>query len=197
MLAGVGVLAVLALVLWLGRRETQTLATVAGGTAAAPFAAGGADDGGAPGGAPPDISAMSPRERFDRLYNRVMTAAEKGDQATAERFMPMALMAYGQLDSVDGDARFHAALLQLHSGNVAAGRALADTMLREQPGDLLGYVLLANAARWSKDEAGLRKVYGDFLAHYDAEMKAGRPEYKAHERTIAELRQAALDDRSK
>src|SRR5690348_4426963 len=29
-------------------------------------------------GAPPDISNMSPRERFDRLYNRSMQAVESG-----------------------------------------------------------------------------------------------------------------------
>ena len=31
-----------------------------------------------PAGAPPDISNMTPRERFDRLYNRVMAAADAG-----------------------------------------------------------------------------------------------------------------------
>src|SRR5262245_58849471 len=36
--------------------------------------------------APPDLSAMSPRERFDRLYRRVMGAAESGDTATVARF---------------------------------------------------------------------------------------------------------------
>ena len=35
-----------------------------------------------PAGTPPDISNMSPKERYDRLYNRVMRAAESGDQAT-------------------------------------------------------------------------------------------------------------------
>src|SRR5512147_1927123 len=59
--------------------------------------------GGTAAAAPPDISNMSPRERFDRLYNRVMQAAQSGDEATVSRVTPMALMAYAQLDSLDAD----------------------------------------------------------------------------------------------
>ena len=42
---------------------------------------------------------MTPRERFDRLFNRIMQAAERGDSAQVERFTPMALGAYHQLDT--------------------------------------------------------------------------------------------------
>ena len=34
------------------------------------------------GGSPPDISNQSPRERFNQLYNRIMTAAQSGDEGT-------------------------------------------------------------------------------------------------------------------
>src|SRR5215207_5334481 len=84
--------------------------------------------------APPDISNMSPRERFNRLYNRVMRAAQSGVEATATRFPPMALRAYAQLDSVGADARYHAALLKVHTGEVDAARALTDTNLAQNPG---------------------------------------------------------------
>ena len=56
-------------------------------------------------GAAPDISQLSPRERFDRLFNRIMQAAEQGDTAQVRRFTPMALGAYAQLDTIDADAR--------------------------------------------------------------------------------------------
>ena len=62
---------------------------------------------------------MSPRERFDRLYNRIMTAAENGDEGTVTNFTPMALSAYSMLDTVDADARYHAALIKLHTGDIA------------------------------------------------------------------------------
>jgi hypothetical protein len=151
----------------------------------------------APVEAPPDISNMSPRERFNRLYNRVMQAAQSGDEATVSRFTPMALMAYAQLDSVDADARYHVALLKVHTGDVAASRALADSILSQSPGHLFGYIIRGTVARFQKDQKGLSQAYGDFLKHYDAEMKAGRPEYQEHSTSVEDFRKAARDPTSR
>jgi hypothetical protein len=140
----------------------------------------------------PDISQLSPKERFDRLYNRVMQAAQSGDQATMSRFMPMALGAYEMLDSADADARYHAALLRVHSGDVQGSRTLGDSILLIQPGHLLGFVVLGTTARWSRDTAALANAYKDFLAHYDAEMKANRREYSEHRASIDGFRREAL-----
>ena len=144
------------------------------------------------GETPPDISNMSPRERLNRLYNRIMRGAEAGDEATVTRFTPMALMAYAQLDTIDADARFHAALLQVHTGNADGAKALGDTVLSQTPGHLFGYVILGTVARWKKDEPALRRAYAGFLQHYDAEMKAGRAEYEEHSRSLEDFRKAAL-----
>jgi hypothetical protein len=151
--------------------------------------AGNADPAGE---SPPDLSTMSPRERFNRLYNRIMRGAEAGDEATVSRFTPMALMAYAQLDTIDADARFHAALLRVHTGDAAAARALGDTVLQQSPGHLFGYVILGTVARWQKDDTALRKAYSGFLQHYDAEMKVGREEYKEHATSLNDFHQAAL-----
>jgi hypothetical protein len=145
-----------------------------------------------PGESPPDLSTMSPRERFNRLYNRIMRGAEAGDEATVTRFTPMAMMAYAQLDTVDADARFHAALLQVHTGNADGAKALGDTVLSQTPGHLFGYVILGTVARWKKDEPALRRAYAGFLQHYEAEMKAGRAEYEEHTRSLEDFRKAAL-----
>jgi hypothetical protein len=134
---------------------------------------------------------MSPRERFDRLYNRIMTAAESGDEATVTRFTPMALMAYAQLPDLDADARYHAALLKVHTGDVAGALALSDTILATNPGHLFGYVVRGTVARWQKDDKALAAAYAGFLDHYEAEMKAGRPEYGEHTRALDEFREAA------
>jgi hypothetical protein len=142
-------------------------------------------------GTPPDISNMSPRERFNRLYNRVMTAAQTGDEATVTRFTPMALMAYAQLDTVDADARYHAALLQVHSGDVTGPSALADTILKQNPGHLFGYIVRGTVARWQKDDKALAKAYAGFMEHYDAEMKAKRPEYDEHKISIDDFHKSA------
>jgi hypothetical protein len=141
--------------------------------------------------APPDISQMSPRERFDRLFNRVMRAAESGDEATVTRFTPMALMAYSQLPDFDADARYHAALLKVHTGDVGGALALADTILAKNPSHLFGYIVRGSVARWQQDSTALKAAYAGFLSHYDAEMKAGRAEYGEHTRALDEFRQAA------
>jgi hypothetical protein len=151
----------------------------------------------APAGPAPDISQMTPRERFNRLYNRVMQAAQSGDQATVTRFTPMALGAYAQLDTTDADARFHAALLQVHTGDLKAPAALADSILAADPSHLFGYIIRGTVARFRKDEKALGESYTQFLKHYDAEMKANRPEYEEHRASVENFRTGALESRKK
>jgi hypothetical protein len=147
--------------------------------------------GGRPAGPAPDISAMSPRERFDRLFNRVMSAAERGDSATVVTFTPMALGAYGQLDTVDTDARYHAALLLLQVGGVPEALAVADTIEATQPGHLFGFLIRGSAADLAQSDTMRRQAYRDFLAHLGTEMKANRPEYREHQPAIEAFRKQA------
>jgi Double zinc ribbon len=156
-----------------------------GGTEA-PFAGGNPA-----GGAPPDISRMTPRERFDRLFNRIMQAADQGDSTTVLRFTPMALGAYAQLDSTDADARYHAAVLRMQVGDMAGALALADTILARNPGHLFAYVIRGAVASIQHDTARRRQAARDFLAHFPAESAAGRVEYQEHQPTIDEFRRAA------
>ena len=157
------------------------LVRINGGSAQSGTGAGSAAVAGA---ALPDLSQMSPRERFDRLYNRVMQAAESGDAATMQQFTPMAIAAYGMLPEVDADARYHVALLMLHSGDVDGSRAVADSILADSPDHLFGLILLGTIAKWQNDSAGLAEAYRRFLAAYDAEMAAARPEYDEHRPAI-------------
>ena len=168
-----------------------------GGTVPPAAAAEAPLAGGGSGAAPPDISNLSPRERFDKLFDRIMRAAEANDGNTVTSFAPMALGAYQMLDSVDADARYHAALIMLHTGDVAGAKALADTIVKTQPGHLFGYVIRGTIARFEKDTRTLNQSYRDFLAHYEAETKAKRPEYEAHPRAIAEFLTAAREAKNK
>lgn len=144
-----------------------------------------------PEGTPPDISQMTPRQRFDRLFNRIMTAAEQSQRAQVEQFTPMALGAYSQLEAPDADARYHAAIIYLQIDDAAAALALADTILAESPGHLFGYIVRGTAADMRKDAAAQRQAQRDFLAHYDAEMKANRVEYVDHRPVMDEFKRAA------
>ncbi len=154
-----------------------------------PGAAAGASS--PPAGPAPDISQMTPRERFDRLFNRIMAAAAQQDTAQVVRFTPMALGAYAQLDRFDADARYHAAVLHLQAGTAAAANALADTILAETPGHLFGYIVRGSAAQLLNDSAGLSQARRDFLARFPAETGARRPEYAEHAPVIEEFRREA------
>jgi hypothetical protein len=150
----------------------------------------GAGGGDRPGAGPaPDISALSPQERFDRLFNRIMQAAERGDSVEVERFTPMALGAYQQLDSRDADARYHAAVLHLQVGDFAPARALADSILAESPGHLFGYLIRGTVARLQNDSAARARAERDFLAHYPAETAAKRAEYLEHQPVLDEFKE--------
>jgi hypothetical protein len=148
--------------------------------------AGDAPAGGA--GQPPDISQMSPRERFLRLNDRIMSAASQGDTATVLRFSPMALTAYTMLDTVDADLRFHAAELFIQLGQDRAGLALADTIQAGAKNHLFADVVRAEVAARQKDTAAYDRSRRNFLAHYDAEIASKRPEYEEHKALLEEFK---------
>jgi len=143
---------------------------------------------GAAGGRAPDITSMSPRERFDRLFNRIMQASEQGDSLQVAQFTPMALGAYQQLDTRDADARYHAAVIHLQIGDLEPARALADTILAESPGHLFAYVIRGTAARIEGNPAAQARAEREFLAHYPAEMAKKRVEYADHGPVLEEFK---------
>jgi hypothetical protein len=143
---------------------------------------------GPPAGRPPDISQMSPRERFDRLFNRVVAAAERADTTEVLRFSPMALAAYEQLETKDADARYHAAVVMLETGQVDEASALTDTILAESPGHLFGLQVRANVAERRGDSAAARRARAEFVKRYDAELASGRPEYGEHRAALEAFR---------
>jgi len=120
---------------------------------------------------------MSPEERANRLFNRVMILAEAGKNDSVQFFMPMALASYSQLPALDADARYHIGLLQLAGGNVAAALAQADTIQRTTPTHLFIYVLRAHAYQQQGDTQQERRAYRDFLRNEPGEMAKQRPEY--------------------
>jgi hypothetical protein len=187
--------ALLLLIVFKVLREAHPTAAPEMANAGAQSAREGIGDaaGGAAGGSPPDISQMTPRERFDRLFNRIIQAAQQGDSAQVIRFTPMALGAYGQLDSIDADARYHAAVLRMQIGDFAGALALADTVLISNPGHLFGYMIRGSVAELQNDTARRRQAERDFRAHFAAESAAGRPEYQEHQPVIEDFKQHAME----
>lgn len=143
-------------------------------------------------GQAPDISGMSPEQRFEALFDRIERAGANGDTLTVRQFSPMALGAYAMLDSTSNDLRFHAALIDLGVGDFAAALALADTIQHQVPGHLFGYLIRGEAADRQNDTAALNRSYRDFLTHYDAELRAGRTEYAGHQPIVDDFRIRAM-----
>lgn len=152
----------------------------------APFA------NGASGAAPPDIANMSPNERANRLYGRIMAYVQAGKADSAAFFAPMAMAAHEMLDNPSIDERYHLGQLNEMLGNGAAAAAHADTILKAEPENLLGLMLATHAARLTNKAADIKTYDALFLKVLDAQLATKKPEYDMHkaeiERTAAEAR---------
>jgi Flp pilus assembly protein TadD len=134
---------------------------------------------------------MSPEERANRLFNRVMTLAEAGKTDSVRFFLPMALGAYNLLSPLDADARYHIGLLQLAGGDEQAALAQADTIQRSIPTHLFIYVLRAHAYQQGGNTAQERRAYADFLRAEPAETAKNRPEYTDHAEVLRRFKAEA------
>jgi hypothetical protein len=152
----------------------------------------GSEGGEAPTRAP-DISRMSPRERADRLYDRIMRLSEEGKQDSVDVFAPMAVAAYEMLGPLDLDAHYDLGRIGEVTGAPSLAKAEADTILRADPTHLLGLALAARAAVGAHNQAASRSYYHRLIAAAPAEERKKLPEYVRHQRDIdgalAEARQ--------
>ncbi len=142
-------------------------------------------------GEPVDLSSMTPRQAADRLFNRIMTASERGDTEEALRFAPMAVAAYDRLGTLDNDARYHVALIHMTAGDIKSTRVQLDKLRQSAPNHLLGFMLEHQIAERSGNKDSAARAYKAFLSAYDAEIAAGRAEYQDHESGIEGFRKAA------
>ncbi|MEP6991604.1 MAG: hypothetical protein ABJA80_11805 [bacterium] len=149
-------------------------------TASAPFA--GATSSGMPRA--PDISQLTPEQRAERLYDRIMTEAEAGHIENVRSFMPMAIAAYEMIAPLSPDQRYDLGRIGIVGGDTALARAEADTILRARPTHLLGLVLAAAVARLEKDEARARAADAKLLSAEPTERAAGLKEYLLHKNDI-------------
>ncbi len=134
--------------------------------------------------AAPDISQMTPRERADRLFDRIVDAAERGDTAEIARFQPMAIGAYQLLEARDADARYHMGVIYTLAGNPGGARAQLDTLRSTAPNHLLGLMLDYTIARVEDNAPAQQRMYRRFVDAYDAEITKPQPEYEAHTAAI-------------
>lgn len=132
----------------------------------------------------PDISALSPAERAERLYDRIMGAAERGRIDSVRFFMPMALQAYGALGALSIDQRYDLGRLAEVAGDSPVATAQADTILRQHARHLLGLILASRAARLRGDETAARQYLGRLAQFETSERAKQLPEYLLHQTDI-------------
>jgi hypothetical protein len=145
-----------------------------GAPTAGPFSGGGG------GGAAPDISQMTPEQRADRLFDRVMRYGSEGKQDSARIFAPMAIQAYEMIGTLDTHRRYDIGMIAVIAGDAAIAKAQADTILASNPTHLLGLLVAMKAAGLANkpaDRAGFEKR---LAAAKDAELAKKLPEYEAH-----------------
>ena len=178
---GVAVAALLVLSVW-------TASTGRTPAAASPELPLGAMRGGATA---PDISSMTPEERADRLFNRVMRLSSEGKADSAAFFASMAMGAIESLGPLDAHRRYDMGLVALVSGDAARARAQADSILAGRKTHLLGLALAARAAAARGDAAAGRAFQRRLLAAEAAEKAAALPEYTDHEADVRAAIEAA------
>lgn len=140
----------------------------------------------------PDISNLSPQERAERLFNRVMILSSQGKTDSVQFFAPMAITAYQMLEPLSTDQRYDMGRIAEVAGQLDISRAQADTILRTAPNNLLGLILGARTAQLLGQRAKKAGYDRELLAAEKTELARGLDEYKRHE---DDIRRALADAR--
>lgn len=136
-------------------------------------------------GSAPDISSLTPEERADRLFNRVMRLESEGHADSAAFFASMAMGAFEALAPLTAHHRYDMGLIALVTGDVAIAKGHADAILAERPTHLLGLSLAARAAEAQGDAAAAAAFRRRLVAAEPAERQAGLAEYIDHDSDIS------------
>jgi predicted nucleic acid-binding Zn ribbon protein len=148
-------------------------------------------DAGAPMGPGPGGFTGDIRTDADRLFNRVMAAAEEGRQEEVAQFMPMALQAYEMVPALDHDGLFHLAILYETASDYDMARATAERILADVPEHILGLGVAGSASAAAGDPEAARAYFQRLLDGYGAEAGRLRPEYVDHQPMLDEYRRLA------
>jgi len=134
----------------------------------------------------PDISQLSPEERADRLFNRVMLLSSQGKSDSVLFFAPMALESYRLLSPMNADQRYDMGRIAEVAGAYPLAAAQADTILQQNPTHLLGLILAGRIAALEKDAGKQAAFTKRLLAAVPSETAKKLPEYDRHRADITE-----------
>ena len=127
---------------------------------------------------------MSPAERAERLFNRIMALHERNQPDSVQFFAPMALAAYQMIGDLDADQRYHLGRIGEITGVAGLAAAQSDSILQENPTHLLGLILAGSASRLAGDDVAARAFDQRLVQSQRAELEKNLPEYQQHENDI-------------
>jgi len=190
--AGIALLALIALV---AAQRFSRPPAAQGDVAVATAPNGSAGDNAVqPGDAPvraPDISALSPRERADRLYDRIMRLDSEGKKDSVEFFSQMGISAYQMLPQQDLDSRYDMGRIAEVAGATPLAQAQADSILAADPNHLLGLTLSISLARDAGNATMMKALQKRLITAQSSELAKNLPEYQRHQNEIVAAIEAA------
>ena len=142
---------------------------------------GGGGAGAAAAGRAPDISNMSPAERANRLYDRIMRLDGEGKVDSVQIIaLNMFIPQLRSMEPLDLHLRYDLGRVGVAAQTADVATAQADTILRANPNHLLGLALAIRAARFRGDEPAAVEYERKLLAVEKAEFAKKLPEYELH-----------------
>ncbi len=137
--------------------------------------------GGGNGGRAPDISSMSPEERANRLYDRIMQLDGEGKTDSVQFIaLNMFIPQLRSMEPLDLHLRYDLGRVGVAAQTADVATAQADTILRENPNHLLGLALAVRAAQFRGDVPAARDFERRLLAAERSERVKNLPEYTLH-----------------
>ena len=146
-----------------------------------PVAADAATDGVVRG---PDISQMTPAQRAESLFDRMMRLNDAGQVDSVRFFAPMAIAAYQLIDALNDDQRYDLGRIGLMTGLVDLAQAQSDTILARNPQHLLGLALGISVAKANRQPLIERQLRKRLLSARDTELAKNLTEYQVHRADI-------------
>ena len=141
--------------------------------------------GGGAAGRAPDISSMSPEERANRLYDRIMQLDGEGKTDSVQFIaLNMFIPQLRSMEPLDLHLRYDLGRVGVAAQTADVATAQADTILRSNPNHLLGLALAIRAAQFRGDDAAAQAFERRLLAAERAELAKNLPEYELHKEDI-------------
>jgi hypothetical protein len=139
-----------------------------------------------------DLADLTPRQAADHLFDRVMRALIAHNVTEARNFLPMAIAAYVDVDSLGPDGAFHLATLQRVGADNTAALETTRAALAQYPDHLLVLGEAAAASLGLGDTVFAQQYAGRFLEVYETEVQRDLEDYAHHLNILDDLRQRAL-----